>query len=108
MRWNLLRRRLSVSAPRMSVRSHLPWPLRWALAAVVLGFCGALSLWAFEFGKDIAGLDRGAEAELSALRAEVGRLRADSERAQAVANSADTLLRAERATQERLAQTVRR
>lgn len=107
MRWNLLRRRLSVSAPRMSVRSHLPWPLRWALAAVVLGFCGALSLWAFEFGKDIAGLDRGAEAELSALRAEVGRLRADSERAQAVANSADTLLRAERATQERLAQTVR-
>jgi hypothetical protein len=46
MRWNLLRRRLSVSAPRMTVRSHLPWPLRWALAAVVLGFCGALALWA--------------------------------------------------------------
>jgi hypothetical protein len=107
MRWNLLRRRLSVSAPRMTVRSHLPWPLRWALAAVVLGFCGALALWAFEFGKDIAGLDREAEAERRSLRAEVDRLRAENERAQAVANSADSLLRAERATQERLAQTVR-
>ena len=29
MRWKLLRRRLSISAPRMIVRSHLPWPLRW-------------------------------------------------------------------------------
>lgn len=107
MRWKLLRRRLSVSAPRMIVRSHLPWPLRWAVAAVVLGFCGAIALWAFEFGKDIAGLDREAEAELVTLRAEVARLRAEHERATAVANSAESLLRAERATQERLAQTVR-
>jgi hypothetical protein len=107
MRWKLLRRRLSVSAPRMIVRSHLPWPLRWAAAAVVLGFCGAIALWAFEFGKGIAGLDRDAEAELVSLRAEVARLRVDNERAVAVANTVESLLRAERATQERLAQNVR-
>lgn len=107
MRWKLLRRRLSVSAPRMIVRSHLPWPLRWAAAAVVLGFCGAIALWAFEFGKEIAGLDRDVEGELVTLRAEVVRLRADNERAVAVANTAESLLRAERATQERLAQNVR-
>jgi len=47
MRWKLWRRRLSVSAPRMIVRSHLPWPLRWAVAAVVLGFSAAIALWAF-------------------------------------------------------------
>ena len=47
MRWKLLRRRLSVSAPRMIVRSRLPWPLRWAVAAVVLGFSAAIALWAF-------------------------------------------------------------
>jgi hypothetical protein len=33
MRWKLLRRRLSVSAPRVIVRSHLPWPLRWLVVA---------------------------------------------------------------------------
>ncbi len=55
----------------MSVRSALPWPLRWLLGAVVLGFSGALTLWAFEFGKDIAGLDRNAKQELERLRGEV-------------------------------------
>ena len=68
MRLRLLRRRMTVSAPRMAIRSHTPWPLRWLLAAVVLGFSGALALWAFEFGKEIAGLDRNAKQELEQLR----------------------------------------
>jgi len=54
----------------MIVRSHLPWPLRWAVAAVVLGFSAAIALWAFEFGKDIAGLDRDAKAQAAQLEAE--------------------------------------
>lgn len=107
MRWKLLRRRLSVSAPRMIVRSHLPWPLRWAVAAVVLGFSAAIALWAFELGKSLAGLDTGAKEELLQLRAEVAKLRQDGERAVSVANTADSLLKAERAAQERLAQQVR-
>jgi hypothetical protein len=107
MRWKLLRRRLSVSAPRMIVRSHLPWPLRWAAAALVLGFSAAIALWAFEFGKSIAGLDRDAKEELMQLRAEVARLRGDGERAISVANTADSLLKTERTAQERLAQQVR-
>jgi len=107
MRWKLLRRRLSVSAPRMIVRSHLPWPLRWAVAAVVLGFSAAIALWAFEFGKDIAGLDKDAKAELARLRAEAVKLREDSERATSVANTAESLLKTERAAQERLAQQLR-
>ena len=36
MRFRLLRRRLTVSAPRMAVRSALPWPLRWFLLALML------------------------------------------------------------------------
>lgn len=107
MRWKLLRRRLSISAPRMIVRSHLPWPFRWAVVAVVLGFSAAIALWAFEFGKDIAGLDRDAQQELAQLRTEVAKLRAESEHSVSVANTAESLVRTERAAQERLAQTVR-
>ena len=42
MRFRLLRRRLTISAPRVAVRNALPWPLRWLLAALLLGFsaCG--------------------------------------------------------------------
>jgi len=91
----------------MIVRSHLPWPLRWAALAVMLGFSAALALWAFEFGKDIAGLDRDDKEELSRLRAEVTQLRTDHARARQVADTADSLLKTERATQQRLASQLR-
>jgi hypothetical protein len=107
MRWKLLRRRLSVSAPRVIVRSHLPWPLRWAVAAVVLGFSGALALWAFETGKTLAGVDADARDELQRLRVEVQGLREERDRAQSIANAADGLLKAERAAQDRLADELR-
>jgi hypothetical protein len=107
MRWRLLRRRLSISAPRMIVRSHLPWPLRWVVVALSLGFSAAIALWAFEFGKDIAGLDQGSKEEVSQLRAELQTLRAERERAQSIANTADSLLKAERATQDKLNQQLR-
>jgi Family of unknown function (DUF6776) len=98
----------------MIVRSHLPWPLRWAVAAVVLGFSAAIALWAFELGKDLAGLERGTKEELTRLRvqvqqlqAEMQQLRGDAEQARSVANTAESLLRTERAAQERLAQQLR-
>ncbi len=107
MRWKLLRRRLSVSAPRMTVRSHLPWPLRWAVAALMLGFSAAIALWAFEFGKSIAGLDRDAKEELSRLRSEIAQLKDEHAKARQVADTAESLLKAERTAQERLAQQLR-
>ena len=107
MKFRLLRRRLSVSAPRVSVRSALPWPLRWLMAAIVLGFSGALALWAFEFGKDIAGLDRNAKQELEQLRKEVSVLRSDLVSAQSVSNTSESLLTAEKAAQEQLVMQIR-
>jgi hypothetical protein len=107
MRFKLLRRRLTISAPRMKVRSAMPWPLRWAAAAVVLGFCGAISLWAFEKGKDIAGVDTGAKEELLRLRDDVERLRAERDRIQSILNTSGSAITLERAAQERLAAQVR-
>lgn len=102
MRFRLLRRRLTISAPRMAVRSALPWPFRWAMIAVVFGFCAAIGLWAFEFGKLIAGLDGGAGEELAKLRVEAGKLRQERDQAQSVANTSQTLLTAEKAAQGQL------
>ena len=102
MRFRLLRKRLTHNTPRMSVRSALPWPLRWLLGAVVLGFSGALALWAFEFGKDIAGLDRNAKQELEQLRTEVVVLREALGKSQLVSNTSDSLLIAERVSQEQI------
>jgi hypothetical protein len=107
MRWKLIRRRLSISAPRMIVRSTLPWPLRWAVIALMFGFSAAIALWAFEFGRDIAGIDRDAKREVALLRDEVQRLRDERDKAQAIANTAESLLKTEQAAQNRLAQQLR-
>lgn len=107
MRWKLLRRRLSLSAPRVSVRSSLPWPLRWALVALMLGFSAAIAMWAYQFGKNISGVDDGADAVVTQSRLELDQLRRERDSAVAVANTAESLLKAERVAQERLAQQVR-
>jgi hypothetical protein len=107
MRWKLFRRRLSLTAPRVIVRSRLPWPLRWAVVALACGFSAAIALWAFQTGREIAGLGHDSQAELSHLREEVAELRTDRDKAQAVANTAESLLKTGRATEERLAEQLR-
>jgi len=107
MRFKLLRRRLTISAPRMKVRSAMPWPVQWAAAAVVLGFCGAISLWAFEMGKEIAGVDQSAKDELVQLREEVVHLRAERDRIQSILNTSGSAITVERAAQERLTAQIR-
>ena len=109
MRTRLFLRRLTVSAPRMAVRSALPWPLRWVVLAIALGFCAALALWASEFGRDIAGLESSSRERLAQSRAELAALRAEldvaieaRDKAQSIANTSGTLLTSEKVAQDRL------
>lgn len=102
MRFRLLRRRLTVSAPRVAIRSTMPWPVRWLLLAVFLGVCAAVALWVFEFGRSLARLDAGSRAELVQLRSNLASLRIDSQQNQTVANTSGSLLLAERSAAEQL------
>lgn len=93
----------------MAVRSALPWPFRWAVLAIVFGFCAAIGLWAFEFGRDIAGLERGSKEELQRLQSQLSDLQSEliktkdeRDQAQSVANTAGTLVTAEKASHEQL------
>ena len=94
----------------MAVRSAFPWPFRWAGVAVVLGFCAAIGLWAFEFGKDIAGVDNDTKEALNQTRTELLTLKAqfsvlenERNKALSVANTVDTRLMSEKVKQEKLA-----
>lgn len=114
MRLRLLIRRLTISAPRMSVRSAMPWPLRWVAIAIVFGFCAAIGLWAFEFGKSIAGLDRDTRQELQLarsqlidLKTEMQSLKDERNKAQSIANTASTLMTSETVAQEKLVQQLK-
>lgn len=107
MKFRLFRRRLTISSPRMAVRSALPWPLRWIAGALMLGFSAAIALWAFDVGRGLAGLDGHAKEELAQLRQEAVNLRSDRDKAQSIANTADSLLIAEKALQEKMMGQIR-
>jgi len=93
----------------MSVRSAFPWPVRWAVAAVVLGFCAAIGMWAFQFGKEIAGIDDSRVRELTRLerdaadlKQQLASMKEERDQALAQANTSTTMLTAEKAAQERM------
>lgn len=92
----------------MAIRSSMPWPIKWILVAVVLGFCAAIALWAFEFGKDLAGIDQGEKEQLATLKIESAKLRSDLDKAQSVANVSGSLMATEKAMQEKMTQTVKK
>jgi hypothetical protein len=107
MRFRLLRRRLTISSPRMAVRGAMPWPLRWVALALMLGFSAAIGLWAFEFGKNIAGLDQDAKEELLKLRAEVTQLRSENDKNLSIVNTSGLNLVIEKAEKDKLSQQLK-
>jgi len=56
--WRRVRRHFSISAPRMAVRTHLPWPWRAAIAASLLALVGGMWWWGFDFGQIFGGFNR--------------------------------------------------
>jgi hypothetical protein len=63
------RRKFSISAPRLAVRPHVPWYVRWAVALPFLLVIALTVWWAYDSGLELAGFHRGqAERELGELR----------------------------------------
>jgi hypothetical protein len=106
MRFKLLRRRLTISAPQMAIRSHRPW-IRWAGIAIMTGFYAAIAVWTFELGKRFAGVDTGAKEELVRLQSDYTQLRAERDKAQSVINTSSSMITTEKSARERLAAQIR-
>ncbi len=107
-RFAKLRQRFGIAAPKVSVRTHVPWYLRWLGIAVMLAFSAALALWMYDAGRRFAGFDRSeVEQELSSARSELAKLREEFERLRAIANAADSKVSIERSAQQKLAQQAR-
>ncbi len=108
LRMKLWRRRLSVAAPKVSIRRHLPWPLRLLLAALVLGLAGAIALATYDLGRKLAG--RGPvvnPAELSSLREQLVQAHAERDQYSGSVDAAESQLQIERSAQKQLMEQVK-
>jgi hypothetical protein len=74
-----LKRKFSISAPRLSVRPHVPWYIRWAITVPFIVAAAVMIWWAYGSGLELAGFHRGqAERELEGLREQVAELQAEN------------------------------
>jgi hypothetical protein len=79
-----VRQHFSIDAPRMAVRSRLPWPWRAVAGATLLSIVAGMWWWGFDFGQILGGFDRketreriaALESENAGMRTENAQLRA--------------------------------
>ena len=103
-----LRRRFGISAPKMTVRTHVAWYWRWLGMVLLASLSLALALWIYDAGRRFAGFDRSEiEQEVKTLRESSARLEAEAEQLRAVANASESRLKIEQSAQTQLALQVK-
>ncbi len=103
-----IRQRFGISAPRMTVTTHVAWYWRMLGLVAVLSCSLALAAWMYDAGRRFAGFDRSeAEQELSQLRESVGKLTQETTSLRANVNASESKLQIERAAQTQLGRQVK-
>jgi hypothetical protein len=102
-------RNMSVSAPRVTVRSQLPLYVRALLLFVMAAIAAALGVAIYEYGRNFAGPDRrDLETEIERLQSQVREVQADRDRYAALSAAGEAQLKVEHAAQQQLVEQVRR
>lgn len=101
-------RRWSVSPARMTIKNHLPWPLRAIFIAIVVGLGGALALWAYDAGRSFTGFNPGATAaQFADMQTQFKQVREERDQFQTTVNAAESQLNIERSLQTQLSRQIK-
>lgn len=92
-----LRSRFGISAPRLTVRTHVPWHWRAASVIVITAASLALAGWIYDAGRSIAGFKSSA---MDTLRVRADDQEAELKQLRAAVTSASARLQIEQAAQE--------
>lgn len=106
MKLRLWRRRMSVSSPKMTIRTRTPWPMR-ILIVLAATLAGAIGMWIYDAG-GFSGVDpENIRAQLSQYKAQVQQISAERDQLSTTANAAESQLNIERSAQNQLAAQVK-
>lgn len=102
MKFRLWWRRMSISAPRMAIKTQHPWPLRATGFLLFLVFCLGIVKFGYEEGR-LPGLNGGVSREqVDQLREQVEKLTAERDQYSTTANAAETKQNMDKSEQAQL------
>ncbi|MGV8934325.1 MAG: DUF6776 family protein [Gallionellaceae bacterium] len=108
MRFRKIERRFSISAQRLSVKPHIPWYVRWAIALPFVIALGGLVWWAYDSGLELAGFHRGqAVKELESLRESLTGLQEENAKLSSKAASFERQAQMEHAANEEIINQIK-
>lgn len=108
MKLKLWRRRMSVSSPRMAIRTPWSWPARFLGLLAILAVCVGGALWVFHLGRAFSGLPADdTRQQLAIYKEQVSKLTAERDRFSTTVNAAESELNIERSAQRQLAVQVK-
>ena len=100
--------RFGISAPKMTVRTHLAWYWRWLGTMVMIAVSLALAAWMYDAGRRFAGFDRTElELEVSKLKDSLSDVKSEAARLRSIASASESRLKIEQAAQQQLAGQVK-
>lgn len=108
LKFKLWLRRWSISAPRMTIKTYLPWPLKAVFLAIVVGVGGAIALWGYDLGQSLTGFSpRASREQLAGYKDQLEKLRAERDELSTTVNSAESKLNIQRSAEKQLAAQVK-
>src|SRR3990172_13387318 len=95
-----IRGRFGISAPKMTVRTHVSWYWRWLGMVAALAVSLVIAAWLYDAGRRFAGFDRSeTEQELAQLRASAAKLGEETRHLGSIANASEAALKVEQSGQ---------
>ena len=108
MKYRLWRRRMTISAPKMTIKRHLPLPLLILLWTAVVAVGAAAAVWTYQLGRNnLPGLHGDAGEQIEQLSEQVKKLTAENERLQSASNASQNELKIAQTAQATLATQVK-
>ncbi|MBV8622730.1 MAG: hypothetical protein JO174_04510 [Herbaspirillum sp.] len=101
---------MSISAPKMTIKRHLPWPVMVLLWALVIGVGASAAVWTYKLGRNhLPGLEVSGDAgeQLDQLTEQVRKLTAENERLQSASSASQNELKIAQTAQSQLAAQVK-
>lgn len=107
MKFRLWRRRMSVSSPRMTIRTQLPWPARYGLVALA-GIAGAAAMWSYDSGRlPSSSPASNLREQLADTKELAEKYKSERDQFSTTVNAAESQLNIERSAQKQLAAQVK-